>query len=282
MPCAHLPFIAPSHRRHAPRLGTRPSTASRSARPATGGARTDVVDPDHARALASMAQVAVASEPASRSSTGRGLAARGAARPGAPGSPCGWCRPAPGSPSATSSGEVAQQGQVVGRRSCRSRCRGRPRPRRTPASSGRRGPLGQEGRAPRRPRRRSGGRPAWCAGVALHVHGHPADAELGGHRPQRGRDVVDQRGPGRHRGLGHRRLDGVDRHPDVRRPAPRPPGPPGAAPRRSDTGSAPGRVDSPPTSTTSAPSAIMLEAVGDGRVRGRGSGRRRRTSPASR
>ena len=45
-------------------------------------------------------------------------------------------------------------------------------------------------------------------------------------------------------------------------PAPRPPGPPGAAPRRRRPGRDPGRVDSPPTSTMSAPWASQLAAVG--------------------
>ncbi len=49
------------------------------------------------------------------------------------------------------------------------------------------------------------------AGLALHVHGHPAGAGLRRHLPQRGRDVVDQRGPGADGRPGHRGLGGVDR-----------------------------------------------------------------------
>ena len=51
----------------------------------------------------------------------------------------------------------------------------------------------------------------------LHVHGHPPRTAGQRHRPQRRRDVVHQGGPGAEGGLGHRRLDGVHRHPHVRR-----------------------------------------------------------------
>jgi hypothetical protein len=49
------------------------------------------------------------------------------------------------------------------------------------------------------------------AGVTGHVHRDPADIQLGGHRPQRGAHVVDQGGPGRHRGTGGGLVAGVDR-----------------------------------------------------------------------
>ena len=73
--------------------------------------------------------------------------------------------------------------------------------------------------------------------------------------PLRGADVVEQRGPGGDRGPGHRGLAGVDRDPGA------------VGGQRLDhgddppqllglgDGAAPGRVDSPPTSSQSAPSA---------------------------
>ena len=76
------------------------------------------------------------------------------------------------------------------------------------------------------------------------------------------RDVVDHPGAGGDRRAHHRRLAGIDRDQDAA---------PGerldhrhharGSPRRPATGAAPGRVDSPPTSTMSAPSACSLSPV---------------------
>ena len=49
-------------------------------------------------------------------------------------------------------------------------------------------------------------------GLALHVHGGPRHAELGGHQAVGGTDVVEQGGSGGDGGSGHGRLPRVDRH----------------------------------------------------------------------
>ena len=54
--------------------------------------------------------------------------------------------------------------------------------------------------------------------VAHHVHGHPPDAQVGGHRPQRRAHVVDEGGARRHGGPGRGPVAGVDRQAD---PGPR-------------------------------------------------------------
>ena len=109
------------------------------------------------------------------------------------------------------------------------------------------------------------------ARVALHrarvaEHVHQAAARR---RPRRPRSAISGSprsavtsltivAPAAERGRGDGGLRGVDRDPRLgarRRPAPRSPAAPGAAPRPRDTGSAPGRVDSPPMSRIAAPSA---------------------------
>ena len=102
-----------------------------------------------------------------------------------------------------------------------------------------------------RPRRRAPARPARpgsrldlgdhvvVAGIDLHGVGRALHgAWPPSRRParpatscERGRHVVDQGGAGRDRGPGHRRLDACRSRPAPRRPAPRSPGRPGAAPR---------------------------------------------------
>ena len=88
-------------------------------------------------------------------------------------------RPAPGQPERDELVEVAQQGQVVRQGLAEADARDRPRPRRRPAR-GLRPPARPGRRGPRPPRRRSGVALHRLRG-ALHVHRHPADAELGGH-----------------------------------------------------------------------------------------------------
>ena len=55
------------------------------------------------------------------------------------------------------------------------------------------------------------------AGLALHVHGHPARTGVGRHLPQRGRDVVDQARPGGDRRRRHLGLERVHREPGTPR-----------------------------------------------------------------
>ena len=103
------------------------------------------------------------------------------------------------------------------------------------------------------------------ARLALHVHEADVRAGIGDHAgerrvgPQRG-DVVDERDAELERPARDLGLRGVDRDGQAAR-APRAPAAPAAAPRRADTGSAPGRVDSPPMSTRAAPSASSRRAV---------------------
>ena len=206
--------------------------------------------------------------PASRSATGAGRAVR-ARRPGRRGSACGWSRPGTGvAGSADQVGEVAQQGA-----GCASTVLPKPMPgstqtSATPAAGRLRGPSTQEGRGPRPPRRRSGGRPAWCAGVpcmCMATQPDPAAAAATGH--SEAETSLTRVAPGGHRGLGHRRLDGVDRHPARRRrPGPRSPGPPGAAPRRRGTGSAPGPGRLAADVDDVGALGDHLEPAGDGRV----------------
>ena len=91
-----------------------------------------------------------------------------------------------------------------------------------PGGDGRLGPVDEEGRAPRRRRRRSGGRPASSGGRPACASPRSRRRAGGGRdRASDGRHVVDQRGAGGDGGLGHRGVAGVDAHPHVRRPAPR-------------------------------------------------------------
>ena len=97
--------------------------------------------------------------------------------------------------------------------------------------------------------------------AAEHVHQHHRRPALGAERGHlrvaaQGGDVVDDRRAGVERRRGDRRLRGVDRdRAPRRRPAPRSPARPAAAPPPRRTASAPGRVDSPPTSRIAAPAA---------------------------
>ena len=92
----------------------------------------------------------------------------------------------------------------------------------------------------------------------------PAAAATG---HKRGGDVVDERRPGADRGLGHRRLAGVDRDRQWAASASMT-GTTRCRSSASSTASAPGRVDSPPTSITSAPAAIISSpwATAAGRI----------------
>ena len=220
-----------------------------------------------------MAHTTVASDPSRRSSGGTGRRRRragGVERRAGGGASCGVVgggqQPAeerlarqpdarPGSPVATNDVEVGRGGPGCGPRSCRTRSPGRSRPRRRRAATRVVGPLDEEGRAPRRRRRRSvgcqlhrGGSPSMC----IATQPTPAAAATSG---QRRRHVVHERRagrrwrprPSRRGGCRWRPARGGQRR--ARRAAP------GAAPRPASTGSAPGRVDSPPTSMTVAPSA---------------------------
>ena len=83
-----------------------------------------------------------------------------------------------------------------------------------PGGRGRVGPRRRGSRAPRRPRRRSAGRPASSAGSPCMCMADPADAELGGDR-RRARPTTSLMSvaPAADRGPGHRRLAGVDARP---------------------------------------------------------------------
>ena len=220
MPWAHLPFI---------RLTTAPP-CGRDERQRRRTVARDVVDPDHADALA-IAQTAVASEPSRRSSVGTGVGVRGgpASTPGSGGAAArrvgrGQEPPeerlarhadADGEAGGHQGVEVGEQGQVVGRPSCRTRTRGRSRPRRRrrrrPASA----------RATRKSRTSAddvvvGGVDLHGPGVAQHVHRDPADAVR--RRPP-GRATPTRRSrawPRLDGGLGRRGVAGVDRDPHVR------------------------------------------------------------------
>ena len=130
-------------------------------------------------------------------------------------------------------------------------------------------------RPPPRPRRRARARKAPISpttivvvGLALHrprraAHVHQADAAAGcaattssaPGRAQRA-DVVDDVGAEIQRGAHHLGLGGVDRDRRDRGGPPRAaPAAPAPARSRRSTGSAPGRLDSPPRSSMSAPSA---------------------------
>ena len=143
-----------------------------------------------------------------------------------------------------------------GRRSCRSRCRGRstPRPPRPPSASV--GPVDQE-----------------VADLGHHVVVVGVDLHGRRARPACAWPPSRRRRPA---ATGHSEAETslmrvapaataasataalrVSTETRTRgRPAPRSPGPPGGAPRPRRPARRPGRVDSPPTSTTSAPSAI--------------------------
>ena len=164
--------------------------------------------------------------------------------------------------------------------SCRSRCRDRARsaraPRRRPIAASAR--AGEEGAPPRRRRRRSAGRPAWCAARPACASAPPRSRVR--RRPPRlsGAQVRAVTSfhivaPGGDGGAGDRGLHGVDGDRDVAlaRGSPRSPGRRGRSPRPRETGAAPGRVDSPPMSRMSAPSAISRAGMGDGRLQRRGS-----------
>ncbi len=212
-----------------------------------------------------IAQVAVASEPSRRSSTGTGGRSalcprrpqRRRRRGGGRGSPCGSSRRRPGSRCSTSLSRLATRARLC------SSVFPKPMPgsthtSSTPAADRRLRPVAKEARDLAHDVVVARGRPA-SSRIALHVHGHEADARPGGRGDlgERGRHVVEQRGPGGQRRLGHLGVSGVDAHPhpageglDDRDDAAHLLG-------RGRPASAPGRVDSPPTSTTAAPAAAM-------------------------
>ena len=125
--------------------------------------------------------------------------------------------------------------------------------------------------------------------LAPHVHQAHRRAALGDQGEDlrlgaAGGDVVDHRGPGAQRGLGHPALEV-----SIESGTAAPPRPHGGQQRlqpaellaRTATGSAPGRVLSAPTSQTAAPSAAIARRRARART-GRRSGPRPRTSPGSR
>ena len=229
--------------------------------------------PAPSRRPASIAQVAVASEPATAVLHGRRPPYPG--RPGGPGSSCGWCPRAPGIPGPPARARWRSRARLW------SRVLPKPMPgsthtSATPAAAAAAGPVGQEGTHLGHHVVVGGGL-LHGAGRPLHVHGHPPHPGLGRHRPQRGRDVVHERGPGRHGGLGHGPLHGVDRHPDVRRQR---------LDHRHDPaqllgfgdGLGPGSARLAPHVHDVGTLARPCRGRGRWRRRGRGSGRRRRTS----
>ena len=127
-----------------------------------------------------IAHVAVASEPANRSSVGTGFGhGPSDAASSARGSACGWCRPAPGSPASTSSSRWRSRLRLCAAGLAEADARVDP------------DLVDAGGAAPRAPLGEEGlhlGDHVVVAGVDLHgagrapaVHGDPADAELGGH-----------------------------------------------------------------------------------------------------
>ena len=159
--------------------------------------------------------VAVASEPSSRSSTGTSATPSDAAssRPEEPLAAGAHDHRAAGGDQLV---EVGEQGQVVLRGLAEADARVDP-DLVDPGVAGRPRPARPGSRGPRRPRRRSGGRPASCAGRPACAS-PPSRRRRGRHLVQRGGHVVDERGAGGDGRLGHLGVAGVDRDPDVRRP----------------------------------------------------------------
>ena len=163
-----------------------------------------------------------ASPRAGRRSAPAPSVAVGRRRAAARGTPCGSCRPATG---------IARSRPA--RRGGASRPRlwagvlPKPMPgsiqtSSTPAVAGLLGRARPGTSRPRRRRRRSAGRPASCAGSpCMCIATQPTPHSAAATTVERGRHVVDQRGAGGDRGLGHAGLAGVDRDPDRRRRAPR-------------------------------------------------------------
>ena len=301
MPCAHLPFAAMSS------PPDRPGPVMPPVDPDHGGddvaardGRTDVVDTDHPRPED---HGPTCRWPANRPAGRRRQRDPGPRRPrcpragrdGPPAPASARARSTPrdrlrlvptstGKPSATSR-RGGRAGPRCGPWSCRTRCPGRPRPRRPRPPTAAVGPVDQEPAGPRRPRRRSGGRPAWCGGrpPCAWPPSRRRSSAATGHSDAD--DVVDQGGARRHGGAGGGGVAGVDRqaHPGPARsprPRPRAPAAPGRCSASGSTGAAPGRVDSPPTSMTAAPSATISATRARAAVGRRGAGRRRRTSRA--
>ena len=222
-----------------------------------------IVHPDHASPLHHGPRRGGASNLRAGRPRGRGRRApvrrrRPAARRG---SACGWCRPAREDPCRPTR-RASRAARGCARRSCRSRCPDRSRPRSTPAARAAVGSIEEEVRHLARPRRRSGGRAASCGGRPACAS-RPSRRRARPRRRQRGRYVVDERGARVDRGRRDLGLAGVDENRAPTGPAPRRPAGPGRSSSATGTGSAPGRVDSPPTSTRSAPSASSGEAMGD-------------------
>ena len=198
-----------------------------------------------------------------------------------PGSPCGWCPPGPGSRS-----RRTRRGGPGGRGCARDVL---PKP--MPGSIHTSGTPAAGGRVRASDERIEHlGHDVVVARVVLHrgrlalgVHGRPGHAQLGGDGPVGGADVVQERrarGDGRPSDRGLAGVDATRGRP--RRPMPRTTGTTRRSSSSSDTGAAPGRVDSPPTSSESAPIGEEAHGRGRWRRRGRRTGRRPRTSRGSR
>ena len=146
---------------------------------------------------------------------------------------------------------------------------------RSRGDAGRRRPPRRSRAARRGPRRRRRGRrrPGTCRATARACASAPARRRR--RRPRRQRrivpqpaDVVDDGRAGGERGAGDLGLVGVDRDRarEARAASPSTTGSTRASSSSSGSGSAPGRVDSPPTSSRSAPSATICSAASTARA----------------
>ena len=260
LPLHRSPLVA-RHRPHRPSIRSAPvaalGTGPAERRPPGGwphqGGRLHrarhVVDPDHRRAR-------------QHGPGGGGDGARQAVAPRPAGSPVGPGRQAPEEALAARPhehrealghelGEVVQQGQVVRRGLAEADAGVHPHlahPGLERASA-----PGRAGRrAPRRPRRRSGGRPAWCAAspcMCMATHPTPDSAATGHSDAEMSLTRV---APAATAASATARLT-VSTDTRTWGASASITGTTRRSSSRSDTGSAPGRLDSPPTSTTSAP-----------------------------
>ena len=253
------PFVASSAvpaLRHA-RIGERPPCRQELAM------RRHVVDPQQLHAPVQ--------RPLRRRQRGRQAFAR---RPfpvrAPPSSPCARRPAGPGSrgrgagPGGAARPDCAARAWRSTGRDRRSSARGRSRPprRQRPAPPASRTPRARTARSAA-PAFMVAGSPAMC--ISTTKAPDAAATSMAARVEGQAADVVDDRGPGRDRACHHRGLAGVDG--DRRRPARPAPRTTGSTRRSSSstgTGSAPGRVDSPPTSTMSAPSCGQPQPVLDG------------------
>ena len=228
---------------------------------------------------------AVASEPSSRSSGRHGAVAGPRGEPvGGPeqppeGSPCGWCRRHRASPSATSSSRWRSRVRLC------SAVLPKPMPGSiqisvTPAGSAAAGPLGEEGRDLGDHVVVARGRPAWSAGVpcmCIATQPTPSSAATGQSEAETSLISVAPAATAARATAGlpvsiETRTSAGERLDD--RDAP------GAAPRPRSPASAPGRVDSPPTSIDGRRPRRSAASPWATAASGRGSARRRRTNRA--